>query len=276
MKSQNSLPKVTPIIAIVFWLILILGLLFSKDYISKKLFSSPPKSPTIVKVGEKIKIKYPQDYTLVLVGDSMTELLGNSDELKAYLKKYYPQKSFEVLNYGFGSTNILSLQKRLEEKTFYGREFRPITEIDFDLILIESFGHNPLSEYSLEEGLKKQEEALEQVTQTIKLQNPKAKIVFVATIAPSKRHYARGKVELSDEQRKVWAEEREVYIKNHVQFANDNNIPIINIFEKSLNKEGEVNLDYINQADYIHPSPNGIIFISQQMADFIYQNKILE
>lgn len=273
---MSLVKKVAPIIAIIFLLILIFGLLFSKDYISKKLFSSPPKSPTIVKVGEKIKIRHPQDYTLVLVGDSMTELLGNSDELKAYLKKYYPQKSFEVLNYGFGSTNILSLQKRLEEKTFYGREFRPITEIDFDLILIESFGHNPLSEYSLEEGLEKQEEALEEATQTIKLQNPKAKIVFVATIAPSKKHYARGKVELSDEQRKMWAEEREVYIKNHIQFANDNNIPIINIFDKSLNKEGEVNLDYINQADYIHPSPNGVIFISEQIADFIYQNKILE
>ena len=62
------------------------------------------------------KVKYPEDYTIVMVGDSMTETLGNSDEIRKFLKEYYPDKTFEVLNYGFGSTNILTLKTRLLEK----------------------------------------------------------------------------------------------------------------------------------------------------------------
>lgn len=238
--------------------------------------TSPKPSPTEVQLEKKTKVKYPEDHTIVLAGDSMTEGMGNSDELRRFLKNYYPDKTFEVLNYGFGSTNILSLQERLTEKTFHGREFRPVTDIDFNLIAIESFGHNPLSQYPLDEGLKMQTEALKSAIQTIKTENPKAKILFVATLAPSRKHYGRNNVDLSTEQRKNWAEERIAYIKNHIQFAIDNNIPVVNIFNASQNKDGEVNLDYINKTDYIHPSPTGIVFISQQIADFIYQNKLLE
>ncbi len=47
------------------------------------------------------------DYTMVFLGDSMTENLGNFDELRGYLKDYYPDKNFLLLNYGFSSTNIV-------------------------------------------------------------------------------------------------------------------------------------------------------------------------
>ncbi len=264
-------------VTIIVLLFLISGIFLFKTFVSNKVASTKqPISPTTVQSNGKTKVKYPQDYTLVLVGDSMTQLMGNSDELREFLKKYYPGKTFEVLNYGFGSTNILSLPKRLTEKTFYTREFRPITEIDFDLILIESFGHNPLSEYSLEEGLKKQTDTLSETLKILKRENPNAKIMFVATLAPSKKNYARNQVDLSDAQRAKWAEERIAYIKNHIQFAKANNIPVVNIFEKSLTEEGDVNLDYISKDDFIHPSPSGIVFISQQLADFIFENKILE
>lgn len=217
-------------------------------------------------------VKYPQDYTLVLVGDSMTQYLGNSDELRAYLKEYYPNKTFEILNYGFGSTNILSLEKRLTQKTFFDREYRPILDIAFDLILIESFGHNPLSDYPLEEGLKKQTEALEKIVKLIRQENPKAKILFVATISPNSKVYAYRAVDLTDEKRKAWVTERIAYIKNHMEYAESHNIPVVNIFEKSLNEDGDGNLEYISGTDYIHPSPNGVKFISREIADFIFKN----
>lgn len=233
---------------------------------------SPAAQPTLNKNSKQVK--YPQDYTLVLVGDSMTQILGNCDELKADLKKYYPKKSFECLNYGFGSTNILSLQERLEKETFFERKFRPVTEIDFDVILVESFGHNPLSKYPLEEGLKKQTEALQEAFTTLKRTNPRAKILFMATIAPSIKKYGLGQVNLSAEKRGEWAREREAYIKNHINFAQTNNIPLINIYQKSL-KDGDLNLDLVSSSDYIHPSPTGVYFISQEIADFLYNNKIL-
>jgi lysophospholipase L1-like esterase len=229
-----------------------------------------PKEPQ--KAGEKVK--YAQDLVIVLVGDSMTEKLGNSDELRANLKKKYPGKSFEVLNYGFGSTNILSVPDRLTKTTFYGREFRPILDIDFDLILIESFGHNPLSQYPLKDGIKKTNETLDQIVSLIKKSNPNAKIVFVATIAPNKQNYAKGQVELTSEKRVEWAEERIAYIKNHTQYANSHNIPVINIYEKSLDKYGDGNLTYINSEDNIHPSPSGVYFISDLIANFIFENRL--
>lgn len=234
-----------------------------------------PQPPQKISINGRTKVKYPQDYTIVMLGDSMTEKLGNSDELRAYLKKYYPEKTFEVLNYGFGSTNILSAQERLEKETFHGRDFRPILDIDFNLILIESFGHNPLSDLSLDEGLKKQTEALDKIVETIKAANPNAKIVFVATISPNRENYARKQVELSDEKRAEWAGERIAYIKNHISYAENHKIPLINIYEKSLDDNKDGKLDYVSSDDFIHPSPNGVYFISEEIAEFISDNGIL-
>lgn len=256
--------------------LLFILLIFSFRLLPEPKKESVTAKPTLIDVQGKMKVKYPEDYTIVLVGDSMTEYLGNSDELRAYLKNYYPEKTFEVLNYGFGSTNILSLQERLEQKTFHAREFRPILDIAFDVIIIESFGHNPLSDYPLKEGLQKQTDALEKAVAIIKKENPRAKIIFMGIIGPNKKIYAYRSVDLTPEKREQWANERIVYIKNHIEFARSHDIPVINIYEKALDQSGDTNRDYISDTDYIHPSPKGIIFISHQIADFLFQNKILE
>lgn len=258
---------------LILFIPVILGSFIFRNYHIQK--EKEYKKPVEIFTNNKVKVKYPQDYTIVMVGDSMTEKLGNSDELRGYLKKDYPSKTFEVLNYGFGSTNILSVQERLEKETFHNRVFRPISDIDFDLILIESFGHNPLSQFSLEVGLKKQIEALDKIMETIKTSSPDAKIVFIATISPNKRRYAESQVDLSPEKRVSWAEERVAYIKNHINYAQTHNIPIIDIYDKSLNKDFDGNLDYISTQDYIHPSPSGVYFISQEIAQYIFDNKIL-
>lgn len=224
------------------------------------------RQPVEVNLDGRLKVKYPQDYTIVLLGDSMTEKLGNFDELRAYLKKYFPGKTFALLNYGFGSTNILSAPERLEKETYHGRVFRPILGIAFDIILIESFGHNPLSELPLEEGLQKQTETLNQMVQEVKKVNPKAKIVFVATIAPNSKRYAEGIVTLLPEKRTEWARERVAYIQNHISYAHTHHIPLIDIYSKSLSSGGDGNLDYINTADFIHPSASGIYLISEEIA----------
>ena len=81
--------KILLILGILIILVLIIfGWFFSAASVSNKPFISPFPNPTTIQSGEKIKIKYPQDYTIILVGDSMTEVLGNSDELRKYLKEY--------------------------------------------------------------------------------------------------------------------------------------------------------------------------------------------
>lgn len=211
--------------------------------------------------------------TIVFVGDSMTEYLGNFDELRNHLKKYFPDKTFLILNYGFSSTNILSVPDRLEKNLPHsGRIFQAINDIPFGLILIESFGHNPLSEYPLEQGLKLQKEALDKTISIITQKHPKSSITFIATIAPNKERYGEGVVNLMPEKRAQWAEERVAYIKNHIEYAREHNIPLINIYGDSLDKTGTGNIDYISSNDFIHPSPTGIYFISEKIAKFLYQN----
>ena len=245
--------------------------------LNKKEAPQPSKKPlTTIQEDNRTKVKYPDDFTIVLVGDSMTERLGNSDEIRANLKKYYPEKTLEVLNYGFGSTNILSVEKRLTEKTFFTREFRPILDIAFDVLILESFGNNPLSQFPLEEGLKKQTETLDRIIKLIKEGNPRAKLVFLATIAPDKFNFGKGVLDLSDKEREKWALERMEYIKNHINYAGAHNIPLINAYENSLTGDDSGRADFLSKDDYIHPSPKGVIFISGQIADTLYGSKILE
>jgi len=208
-------------------------------------------------------------YTIVLVGDSMTDYLGSGVELKKYLKNYYPNKQINILNFSVGSTNILTLPDRLQNLTNYNaRISEPILNTDFDLILIESFGHNPLSEYSLEKGLKKHNEVMDQARQMIKQRQPWARVVLLATIEPHAERYAEGVANLTTEERKKWAQERITYIKNHIDYAKLHKLPVIDA-------RGGGNIDYINTNDFIHPSVTGIDFISREIADFIFKNRIL-
>lgn len=216
-------------------------------------------------------------YTIVLVGDSMTDYLGSSaDEVKNYLKKYYPDKKIDIKNFSVGSTNILTLPDRLEKVTNYnGAISQPILNTNFDVIIIESFGHNPLPDSAWDDGFKKHNEALDKAKEMIKQRQANALIILLATIAPHIDRYAEGVANLTTDERKSWAKQRSAYIKNHIMYARDHKIPLINVFEKSLDSQGGGNIDFIETHDFVHPSPTGIHFISQEIADFIYKNRIL-
>lgn len=216
-------------------------------------------------------------YTLILVGDSMVEVMGeNFNYLRFYLKKYYPKKEFGIFNYGFGSTNILSVMDRLQKETVYqGRNFMAILPRYFDIIFIESMGTNPLSQFPLEKGLQKQTEALEKVVAEIAGSHPNSLIVFLATVAPSQTLFGKGAVDLSPKARNQWANERRAYIENHINFAKSHNIPLINVYEKTLDKNGLTISKYLDSNSYIHPSGEGMRLTSQMIADYLFQNKIL-
>lgn len=250
-------------------------------------FSSPPSSdpnkPEPFPANLPHTVKPADAYTIILVGDSMTDFLGdNPTKLREYLKVHYcdehctPKgKVFGIFNLGFGSTNVLSLQDRIEKESFYlDQQYQSILSREFDLIIIESFGNNPLSQFPLEEGLKKQDGALDKAVRTIHQAKPNAVIAFMATVAPIRNRYAEGATVLSPEVRRQWADERAAYIKNHLKFAQDHNIPLLDLYNKSLNG-GEGNLDYINSNDFIHPSVTGVDFISKEIADWIYDNRVL-
>lgn len=215
-------------------------------------------------------------YTIIIVGDSLTDYLRPYDaQFRDYLREYYPNKVFGIFNYGFGATNLLSIKDRLNKETHYnGAMYPAILSRQFDLILIESFGHNPLSSYPKPFGFVLQNKTLDETVASIRATHPKSRIVFMATIAPNAEKFGQGVVELSPEQRKKWAQERREYIENHIRYADEHKIPLINIYEKSLlNNDG--NELYINKADYLHPSPEGVDLINKMIADYIYENRLL-
>lgn len=280
---KRLLPKVLASL-LTLAIIIYLGSLYLPNFLEKQSLKPPPPFKKLDNIqgvstsSESGKVKYPQDYTLVLLGDSMTETLGNADELRGYLNQYFPDKTFEVLNYGYGSTNILSAKKRLTETTHHAdRDFRPILDIDFDFLIVESFGHNPLSEYPLEEGLKKQTEILDDIYSLVATESGKEKLIFLATIGTNKKTYAlNSKKELTEDQRKQWATERDRYIENHLSQAKFYGIPAIDAFHPSLDSSGNVKSFLVRDDDNIHPSPTGTLFISKIIADFLVKNNLVK
>ncbi len=238
--------------------------------------------PTKVEIPKNIfpyqrpSIPVKRAYLTFIVGDSEVAALGkNANQLREDLIAVYPEHEFVNYNYGFGSTNILTVPDRLEKTTTYlGETFPPINEQVFDLIIFESFAYNPLSEYPLAEGLKKQTEILDMSIKAVIKKHPGSVVAIMVPIAPSEEFFAQGVINLTPEVRKQWVEERVAYIKNAIEFAEKNNIPLINVYEKSLTADGKADLKYINPSDYIHPSIEGISLISKTIADYIFQNQI--
>ena len=215
-------------------------------------------------------------FKIVLFGDSMTSFLGTSgDEILISLKKTYPDSKIVIQNYGFGSKNILFAKDVLEKETDYlGVKSPPLLESDVDLLIIESFANNPLSEYPLEVGINLQNQTLDEILKKVNEKRLETKIVFLSTISPSKTHFGEGSIDLSLQKREEWANERIAYLKNHINYANSHNIPLINVYEKSL-KDGDGNLDFLNPGDHIHPSKKGIEFISKEIANYIISQNLL-
>jgi lysophospholipase L1-like esterase len=279
---KNRLPKLF-LLAIISGVIIvfILGVKCLPEFIEKQSLKPPPPYKKLSAERSKLstqsgKIKYPHDYTFVILGDSMTETLGNTDELRGYLNQYYPNKTFEVLNYGYGATSIVSAKQRLTENTTHAdRNFDPILNIDFDYLIVESFGHNPLSEFN-EEGLKKQTEILDDLVELIATTSGKEKLIFLGTIGTNKQTYAKTtEPQLDSKTREQWALERDSYIKNHIDYAKSKGIPVIDAFTPSLDSSGNTKQYLIRTDDYLHPSPSGALFIQKKIADFLAQNNLI-
>ena len=221
-------------------------------------------------------------YIIFMVGDSMTEALGpHGGKLNEFINTLYQStpghQRVVIDNYAKGSTNILGLQNVMTQKLVVGDAvLDPLLSRQFDLILVESFGYNPLSGLGIERGLKKQTQTLDGLMKTLTMVHPHSAIVFVATIAPNKETYGLQESPGNTlAEREAQAQERMAYIKNHMDYARSHNIPLIDIYDKSLTPSGDGDLSNINLNDHIHPSFKGIDFISQEIANFIYDNQIL-
>ena len=223
-----------------------------------------------------------QVYKIAMIGDSMTVALGpHGGGASEYMNSLYKKKETDpqriVIDNYASSSSILAVDKQLSEKTTVNEyTFGPLLSEDYDLIIVESYAYNPLSQFGIEDGIKKQNESLDKLMTTILTARPHAAIVFVATIAPNLENYAKAtQINRSQAERKKQAEERVAYLKNHIDYAIKHNIPVVNIYEKSLTIAGDGNISYIDPTDDIHPSAEGVIFIGKELGNFIHEKQIL-
>jgi len=217
-------------------------------------------------------------YITMLVGDSIIGSLGpNANLLRLHLIELLPTHEFVNYNYGFGSTNIETLQERLTKETEYeGQKFPSVLSQGFDLIIIESFAYNPLSGDETENKVEKHLKILDESVRKIIREKPNTVVALMTPIAPNSKYFAKGVYDLSPVERLKWVEERKEYITGVIDYARQNNIPLINVYEKSLNSSGDGDLKYINPDDYIHPSHVGVDFMARVIANFIFENKIFK
>lgn len=216
-------------------------------------------------------------YNIYLIGDSMTHAFGpRGGVFTEILSKTYPGTFFEVSNYAEANQSLLLLPERLKQSVQADKDLllKPILDGDPDLIIIESFGYNPLSHFGQNEGLKKQTEVLTEVMTTLTNRFPNTVIMFLATIAPDKKTYGLNTTQGSADGRWAQAEERIEYITNHIKYAQTHNIPLINAYQDSLDAQGDGNTMYINPDDNIHPSAEGLALIGRAMTKKIGEENI--
>ena len=236
---------------------------------------TPTPTPFTTYVIPKIAKK--DYYRIVMVGDSMTQVLSIhggelSDDLNTLFQSTPGHQKILIDNYAVGGKNITQIESQMQNAT---DQLPALLSSDFDMILIESCGYNPLSSLGIDNGLKKQSQTLLDLVQLLLRTHPKAAIVFVATVAPNKETYAEDEGLKTIAERTAEANERSDYIKNHMAFANTYHIPLIDIYSPSLISNGDGNLKYINPGDHIHPSQTGVDFIASTIANYIYNSSIL-
>lgn len=216
------------------------------------------------------------EFFIYLVGDSMMHSLGprggyfNEDVSNAHKGIF-----LQIFNYSEANQSIATLPKRLTEEVQADHDLllKPILEgnPDPDLIIIESFGYNPLSDYGVEEGLRRQNEYLTEIMTTLTNRYPNTVIMFMATIAPDRELYGKN-IDLSD--RETQANERIAYLENHIEYAREHNIPLINVYEESLDGTGDGDVRYISPDDTIHPSDAGMELMSEVMTRRILEENV--
>lgn len=284
MQKLNSRQKKNLKRFLIALVLIVLGGIIYYFFTSPKMLPNlqvhaPNVSPTITPftIYKKPVLKPSDRYDIFLIGDSMMHAFGpRGGHFNETLSQTYPDKFFEIVNYAEANQSILLLPDRLNQEVQADHDLllQPILKGNPELIIIESFGYNPLSQLGITEGLKKQNEILTQVMTTLTNKFPNTSIMFMATIAPDKKTYAQKITHASADDRWAQAEERIEYITNHIKYAKEHNIPLIDAYTESLDADGNGNLKYINPDDNIHPSEEGLAFMGRIMTKRIGEEKI--
>lgn len=215
-------------------------------------------------------------YSIALLGDSMIDTLGRDlPDLQKLLKSDYPTKSFILLNYGQGATDMENGLFRLTHATTYlDKNYAPLLSFKPDILVIESFAYNHWT--GVDYDLDRQWITLVKIIETVKEISPDTKIVLASTIAPNSLIYGDGKLNWNFDLKWQSANLTKIYLENMAKFASASRLPFADAYHPSLDESGNGLKIYINSGDRLHPSPEGALFFSQKVVEAIKNNQLIK
>jgi len=123
--------------------------------------TTPTPTPVVFTLYTKPTLEKSNEFHMYLIGDSMTHALGPRGGIfNEEVSNAHKGMFLQIFNYSEANQSIQTLPQRLQEPVQADHDLLlpPVLEGEPDLIIIESFGYNPLSDYGVEEGLKRQNE----------------------------------------------------------------------------------------------------------------------
>jgi len=214
--------------------------------------------------------------TIAVLGDSMIDTLKpNIPQLVIALKKHYPDQFFNILNYGYGASNIeFGLFRLTNNHQYLGKNIPSLISQNPDLIIIESFAYNNFG--NSQQGIDRHWLSLGAITSMIKKELPGAHILLATTIAPNSIIFGNGidGINWSGLEKIEKANTVKLYLQNTINFATSQNFPLANAYTPSLiNNEG--NPYFISKSDSLHPSDIGTQFFCDVVTKSILDNKLI-
>jgi len=218
---------------------------------------------------------YQGEISLAVFGDSMVDLMGeNLPYLRNALEEYYPQAKLKLFNYGIGSQNISQGLARLNQDYHYKeRDYPPLLALNPDIIVLDPFNYNPFADS--QDELYRHWAELNQIVEMIN-DNTQAQVIILATIAPHKQSFGQGAEGVNWTQDQAWLQANRInqYLKNSLLFAQEMELPSVDVYHQSLDENGEGKLEYIKAEDHLHQNEAGNRLIAKLLAEKIYQLKI--
>jgi len=211
---------------------------------------------------------------LALVGDSMIDTLSGDICLNS-LQKYFPTIKFNFLEYGYGSTTMNSVIKRLTETTTYlDKENPALLSLSPDIILLESFAYNNFG--NSQKGIEKYQHLLEEIIDLIEAKSPKTKIILATTIAPNSINFASGvkNLHLTSLEKIERTNTIKLYFQNFINFAKDHNLPLADTYSVSLFGDNGGS-EFINPVDNLHPSNQGTELFCDVLGKSLKDNRLV-
>lgn len=218
---------------------------------------------------DEINSKLKGEYRIAILGDSMVDTAGKGfSGLEKRLNDYYTQADIKVFNYGAGATDLKNGLFRLtNDYQYLGKSVPALLKVDPEIVIVESMAYNHWSD--TKEDLDKQWLTMGEIVDTIK-RNSKAKVVFLTTIAPNTKVYAKNidGLSLTKEDRLNRVKTVRMYIENMINFSSSQGVPLINVYQASLGAGGEGELKYISE-EGLHPSGEGHKLTAEMIFNYL-------